>query len=59
MLQGGTSRVSLTNLHVPWDSVKLQEEQIVAINKLIEMQKEEVDYFIMLGDFNSGVNTNV
>lgn len=48
----GESCFSLTNVHLPWDSIKTQEEQIVAIDKYIHMQKSQADYFIMLGDFN-------
>lgn len=52
-------RFSFTNVHLPWDSAKAKEEQIVAIDKYIHLQKEQADYFIMLGDFNGGLNSSV
>lgn len=55
----GESRFSLTNVHLPWDSIKTQEEQIVAIDRYIHMQKGQADYFIMLGDFNGGFNSSI
>ncbi len=59
LFQVGKSRFSFTNVHLPWDSVKAQEEQIVAINKYMHMQSNQADYLIMLGDFNSGINSSV
>lgn len=59
LLRYGVSRVSLTNVHLPWDSVREKEKQIVAIDKFIHDQKGEADYFILLGDFNSGINSSV
>ncbi|MEG1797389.1 MAG: endonuclease/exonuclease/phosphatase family protein [Clostridium sp.] len=52
-------RFSLTNLHLPWASAKEKEEQIVAIDKYMHMQKEEADFFIILGDFNGSLNSSV
>lgn len=36
-----------------------EEEQIVAIDKFMHEQKTLADYFIVLGDFNSGINSSV
>jgi endonuclease/exonuclease/phosphatase family metal-dependent hydrolase len=55
----GESSFSLTNVHLPWDSIKTQEEQIVVMDRYIHMQKEQADYFIMLGDFNGGFNSSI
>ena len=52
-------RFSFTNVHLPWDSAKAKEEQIVAIDRYIHSQKEQADYFIMLGDFNGSLNSSV
>ena len=51
-------RISLTNVHLPWDSVKKQEEQIVAIDGFIHAQKN-VDFYVLLGDFNGNMNSSV
>ena len=52
-------RISLTDVHLPWDSIKAKEEQIVAIDRFCHEQKNEVDYFVVLGDFNCGLNSSV
>ncbi len=52
-------RISITNLHLPWDSVRQQERQIVAIDQYIHSQKEKADFFILLGDFNGNINSSV
>ncbi|WP_346917326.1 endonuclease/exonuclease/phosphatase family protein [Clostridium sp.] len=59
LFQVGKSRFSFTNVHLPWDSVKAQEDQIVAIDRYMNMQKGQADYIIMLGDFNAGINSSV
>ena len=51
-------KISLTNVHLPWDSVKKQEEQIVAIDGFIHAQKN-VDFYVLLGDFNGNMNSSV
>lgn len=53
-----TIRISITNLHLPWDSVKKQEEQIVAIDRFIHAQ-QNADFFVLLGDFNGNMNSSV
>lgn len=55
----GNTRFSFTNVHIPYDSVKEKEKQIVAIDKFIHNQKDQADYFILLGDFNSGNNSSI
>ena len=32
---------SITNLHLPWDSILIKEKQIVAIDKFIKTQKDK------------------
>ena len=51
-------KFSLTNVHLPWDSVKKREEQIVAINTFLHA-KQEADFFLLLGDFNSDTGSSV
>jgi Metal-dependent hydrolase len=52
-------KFSITNVHLPWDSVLAKERQIVAIDKYIHMQKDKADFFILLGDFNCTHNSSV
>ncbi len=59
LFQVDGSSFSLTNVHLPWDSVKAKEEQIVAIDRFLHLQRKEVDYFILLGDFNGSLNSSV
>lgn len=59
MFQIGEMKFSFINLHLPWDSVKAQEEQIIAIDRFAHMQNEKADYIIMVGDFNGGINSSV
>lgn len=59
IFEAGKSCFSLTNLHLPWDSIKTQEEQTVAIDRYIHMQKGQADYFLMSGDFNGGLNSSI
>ena len=54
-----SAKISFTNVHLPWDSIHVKEEQIVAIDKFMHEQKTLADYFIVLGDFNSGINSSV
>lgn len=52
-------KFSFTNVHLPWDSIKAKEEQIIAIDRYIHMQKDKADYFILLGDFNVGFDSSI
>lgn len=52
-------RFSLTNLHLPWDSARQKEKQITAIDRYIHLQQDKADFFILLGDFNSNLNSSV
>lgn len=51
-------KISITNVHLPWDSVKKQEEQIVEIDSFIHAQ-QNVDFYVLLGDFNGNMNSSV
>lgn len=51
--------ISVTDVHLPWDSIKIKEEQIVAIDRFCHEQNALADYFIVLGDFNCGINSSV
>lgn len=55
----GNAKISLTNVHLPWDSIRVKEEQIVAIDKFMHEQTPFADYSIVLGDFNCGINSSV
>lgn len=58
IVQTNDLKISITNLHLPWDSVKKQEEQIVAIDSFIHAQPD-VDFYVLLGDFNGNMNSSV
>ena len=46
------SNFSVTNVHLPWDSVLAREKQIVAVNEYIKQRKDEFNFSVLLGDFN-------
>lgn len=50
-------KFSFTNVHLPWDSVKTREKQIIAIDRYIHEQ--EADFYILLGDFNNDTGSSV
>lgn len=52
-------KFSFTNVHLPWDSVRLQEKQMIAIDRYLHSQQADVDFFILLGDFNGGLDSSV
>ncbi|MDR1025083.1 MAG: endonuclease/exonuclease/phosphatase family protein [Treponema sp.] len=52
-------RFSVTNVHLPWDSVLAKERQIVAIDRFIREMKDHVDFSILLGDFNCTGSSSV
>ena len=59
LFQVGGCRFSLTNVHLPWASIKVKEEQIIAINRFIQEQKDCAEYFLLLGDFNCDTGSSV
>lgn len=50
-------RFSLTNVHLPWDSVGKREHQILAIDR--HLKEQRADFHILLGDFNSDIGSSV
>ncbi len=52
-------KFSLTNVHLPWDSVLEKEKQIVAISQFVHRQKDDAHFFIMMGDFNCTMSSSV
>ena len=50
-------KISITNVHLPWDSVLAKEKQIVTIDQYIH--KEKADFSIILGDFNCTEDSSV
>ena len=52
-------KYSITNAHLPWDSVLAKEKQIVAIDRYIHSQKDKAHFFILLGDFNCTMESSV
>ena len=59
IFETGGIRFSVTNVHLPWDSVLAKEQQIVAVDKFIHAQKDNANFFILLGDFNCALNSSV
>lgn len=59
IVRAGNMRISVTNLHLPWDSAGKQERQITGIDRYIHSQREKADFFILLGDFNGNMNSSV
>ena len=53
------SRFSLMNVHLPSDSARLQEQQILIMDKYFGALKDQVDYIIMIGDYNGGIESSV
>lgn len=52
-------KFSFTNVHLPSESIKDQENQIIAIDRYLQSQQEKADFFILLGDFNGGIDSSV
>lgn len=50
-------RFSLTNVHLPWDSVGAREHQILAIDR--HLHEQNADFHILLGDFNGDIGSSV
>ena len=50
-------RFSLTNVHLPWDSVVAREHQILAIDR--HLGEQNADFHILIGDFNSDIGSSV
>lgn len=50
-------RVSVINVHLPWDSVAERERQIVSIVNAVD--KKQYDYVYMAGDFNCNDSSDV
>ena len=50
-------RFSLTNVHLPWDSVGAREHQILAVDR--HLREQNADFHILLGDFNSDNGSSV
>ena len=50
-------RFSLTNVHLPWNSVAAREHQILAVDR--HLREQNADFHILLGDFNSDTNSSV
>lgn len=57
VIEATGKRVSVTNMHLPWDSALQRERQIVAIDRFIHEQS--ADRHVLLGDFNGSMNSSV
>jgi len=55
----GESLLSVTNLHLPWDSALEKERQICVIDRFIHTQLEACGLMVLLGDFNGGMGSSV
>ena len=49
--------VGIVNVHLPWDSVIMREKYIT--NIVSKLDDKKCDYIFVLGDFNSGDNSDV
>jgi len=49
--------ISVTNVHLPWDSCRERERQAVEINRL--MAAQQADQHFLLGDFNADIGDSV
>lgn len=52
-------RLSVANLHLPWDSARQKELQITAIDRYMHRQAPRATASVMLGDFNGGPQSSV
>lgn len=59
LVNTGKIKISFTDLHLPWDSVKRQEKQITEIDRYIHSRSEKADFFVLAGDFNGNINSSV
>ena len=50
-------RFSLTNVHLPWDSVGVREHQILAVDR--HLREQNADFHILIGDFNGDIGSSV
>ena len=50
-------KLSITNVHLPWDSILQREKQIIAIDRFIH--ENDADFCVLCGDFNGGMNSSV
>lgn len=57
LIEAPEGLISVTNVHLPWDSCKERERQVVSMNAFIARQQAR-QYFL-LGDFNADVNDSV
>lgn len=57
LLEAAEGMVSVTNVHLPWDSCKERERQAVAVNAFIARQQAR--HYFLLGDFNADMNDSV
>lgn len=59
LLHVNGARISVTDVHLPWNSIRVKEQQIVAIDRFSHEERKWADYFIVLGDFNCDVNSSM
>lgn len=57
ILSCGSLKISVANVHLPWDSAKEREQQIVAIQRFLNTQPAE--YHFLLGDFNCSLRSSI
>lgn len=57
LIEAEGARISVINLHLPWDSALEKERQIVAMDCFARGQRADVH--VMLGDFNGSQNSSV
>lgn len=57
LIDYGSLRLSVTNVHLPWDSVLQREAQAVTLQRYISAQ--QADFFLLMGDFNDDADSAV
>ena len=59
MIQMNSMRLSLMNLHLPWNSALQKEQQIISIDQYMHECSKEADASILLGDFNGSIESSI
>lgn len=56
LFQAGEYRFSVTNVHLPWDSIRAKEQQIVSTNRYIREQEGASDHYGVMAEVGFGEN---
>lgn len=58
-IQNGGFTYSVTNIHLPWQSILEKEKQITQIDQYIKSQRHKADFCLLMGDFNCTLSSSV